>query len=165
MITLGNALLVKDPALACRWWVQVPTDTVSSPFECIAENIEISFAKTPAKGRHFQGTQRFYPDIRDIDSVTITFYETFDHQVGKWLQRWRSKINRDDGSYGYPVDYKKDILAHMYRLDANEPVLTYKLEGAWPTDRATITMNYDDEVARVQVISVFSIDKNTQIEV
>lgn len=160
MITLEQVLLMKDPALISRWFIRVPEMT--SPYECVAESAELSFPRTPPKGRHYQGTERFYPDFRTIDGITINFYETWDFQTTRWLQKWRNKVRKPNGNYGVPADYKRDIFADMYRLDENRPILTLKLTGCWPTDKIPYSLTYDDEVGRVTCGVLFSVDDNDE---
>lgn len=162
MLTLEAALLIKDPALVSRWFIRV--EGTSSPYECIAESAELSFHKTPPKGRHYQGTQKFYPDFKDIDGITINFYETFDFSVTKFIKKWRSQIVREDGAYGVPVEYKRKISAFMYTQNQNVPMITFEMEGAWPTDKIPFSLTYDDEVGRLQAAVMFSIDSNNIIE-
>lgn len=162
MLSLQAALLIKDPALVSRWFIT--TDGTSGPYECVAETAELSFHKTPAKGRHFQGTQRFYPDFKDIDGITITFYETHTFDVTKWLKRWRAQIVRSDGAFGLPIEYKRKMSAYMYTLEKNIPVVTFEMTGVWPTDKLPFSLTYDDEVGRLQVAAMFSIDQCDIIE-
>lgn len=162
MLSQQAALLIKDPALLSRWWITI--EGTNEPYECVAETAELSFFKTPQKGRHFQGTQRFYPDFKDIDGITITFYETFDYQVTKFIETWRSQVVRGDGIYGIPVEYKRKISALMYLMDKNEPVITFEMEGCWPTDKLPLSLTYEDEVGRAQVGVMFSIDECNIVE-
>lgn len=156
MLNFTSALLVKEPALVSRWYLQVPD--VSGPYECIAESVELSFEKNQPKGRHFSATQRFYPDFRDIDGTTVVFYETWDFQVTKWLTRWRKQVYRSDGTYGYPVDFKKKMTAYMFNLSSNEPILAYELTGCWPTDKVPYNLTFEDSEGRLQTACIFSVD-------
>lgn len=156
MLNFTSAINIKDPALVSRWFLSVPD--VEGPYHCIAETVELPFDKNQPKGRHFQGTQRFYPDFRDIDGVTVVFYETHDFQVTRWLNNWRKQIYRSNGTFGLPSEYKKSMYAYMYSLTSNSPILTYHIRGCWPTDKIPYNLTHEDEEGRIQTACLFSVD-------
>lgn len=154
-----HALEVKDPAFAFRWFVYVPD--AGGLYQCIAEKLTATFPKVPAKSRFTSGRVNYFPDNNEIDGLTITFYETYDYDVTRWLSRWCGKIVHEDGSYGVPNDYKKEIIAQLLLPGSDTPSLTLTYKGAWPTDRGAYNLAYDDESGRITVEAQFSVDELT----
>jgi len=155
---LQNALDAPEPALAHRFFVRIPD--MHDPQECIVDAIDMTFHSVQAKGRHMQGAQKFYQDMKDIATVTITFHETYDFRVTKYLQRWRNKVVDKDGNFGAPIEFKRDIFVDLLGLETNDPQLTFILKDAWPTDKSPFNLSYMDEATPLQVVATFSVDGN-----
>lgn len=148
---------LKDPALPTRWFVNVPDG--GDIYTIVAEKITATFPKIPAKSRFTSGRMQYYPDNNEIDGLTITFYETYDYDVTRWLSRWRGRVVHKDGSYGIPVDYKKEITAQLYLPGSDTPSVTCVYKGAWPTDQSAFNLSYEDEANRIMVEAQFSVDE------
>lgn len=155
---LQNALDAPEPALTHRFFVRIPN--MQYPMECIVDSIDIVFHSVQAKGRQTQGSQKFYQDMKDIATVTIVFHEAKDFRVTKYLYKWREQVVDKDGNFGAPVTFKRDIYVDMLSLETNEPVLTFLLKDAWPTDKSPFNLNYMDDNVPLQVSSTFSVDGN-----
>ena len=157
MLNRQYALNAVDPALSTRWYVMVPGAT--SPTFAVAESVTATFRKIPAKSRYRTGKNSNYADNSEIDGLTIVFFETSDFQVTKWLRTWREMVFHPDGTYGLPVQYKKDIFVQMLGIENNNVQLSLKYTGAWPTDQSPWTLDYEDATGRVKVEAQFSVDE------
>lgn len=157
MLTREAIQQIKDPARNGRWFVLF--NNASDPYECIAEQAELVFEEIQPKSRYVAGSQKYYPDNATLSAVSMTFYETYDYQVTRYMNRWRSLIRRDDGFFGLPADYKRVIDAQLYYPNRNSPVLTVRYTGCWPTNQGAFALTYDDEEGRLQVPVTFSVDR------
>lgn len=160
MLNRINALNAPDPAVNFRWFVTVPDG--GQGYDYVAERITATFPKVPAKARFTHGRQNYYPDNNDIDGITIAFYETYDFRVTKWLSRWRGRIVHPDGTYGVPRDYQRDIIADLYLIGSNAPVLTLTYKKCWPTDQGAFDLSYEDETGRIIVEVQFATNQVDQ---
>lgn len=157
MLYRQYALQAPDPALSTRWYMIVPD--VKSATMCVAENATLTFQKIPAKQRYRQGKMMNYADTSSVDGINISFYETNDYQVSRWLQAWRLQVfNPRTGVYGMPSRYKKTIEAHLLGIDSLEPKLSLIFTGCFPTDQNTWEVQYDDATGRLKVEAQFSVD-------
>lgn len=152
-----HAFGLKDPALTQRWFLYVPD--AGDLYQCIAEKITATFPKIPAKSRFTHGRMNYFPDNNEIDGISVTFYETYDYDVTRWLSRWRGRVVHEDGTYGVPSDYKKDVTAQMFLPGSEQPALTLVYKGAWPTDKGAFEFSYEDDSGRIMVEAQFSVDE------
>lgn len=150
-----RALSAPDPALASLWMVRIPFD--SSVTFLAAEDCSPTFPKIPAEARFANGEQRYRPGFKDLDGVSISFYETYDYKVSEWLKLWQRKIYYK-GVYGLPKDYMSDIVVTLYSKHKSSPIRTITYKGAWITDRGPYQLNYSDETGRVIVQAQFAVD-------
>lgn len=150
-----RALSAPDPALSTLWLVQVPFN--SSVTFLVAEDCTATFPKIPAESRFANGEHRYRPGFKDIDGLSITFYETYKYEVSEWLRLWQNMIYKD-GIYGVPSDYAAPITVTLYSKHQSAPVRTLKYLNAWPTDRGPYQLNYNEETGRTTVQAQFSVD-------
>jgi len=123
--------------------------------------VTVGFTKIPAKARHGGATNTYFPDFNDIGTLSVTFYETKDYDCLKWLTEWRKKVvDPVTGIYGVPDEYKVTATLELYSFEegASTPVVTYNLEGVWPSEVPDFTGSYDDSEGRVKWPVVFSVD-------
>jgi hypothetical protein len=158
----SEAMRMPDPALQGRWLVVLPDvgDGVSKLF---VETIQTTFYKTPAKSRGQQGSNSYYPDLADIDGLTMTVYEDHLHSAARALQKWANLIyDADTGYYGLPVNYKKDVIVFHYGLEnTSTPLLTETYKGCWPTDRMRNEQNYSEIDGRLTLNITLSADSKS----
>lgn len=150
-----RALSAPDPALTTLWMVRVPFD--SSLTFLAAEDCAPTFPKIPAEARFAQGEQRYYPGYKDIDGLSITFYETNDYKVSEWLMQWQKRIF-NNGVYGLPRDYMMPIIVTLYSKHQSKPVRTLSYQRAWITDRGPYQLNYSEETGRLVVQAQFAVN-------
>ena len=149
------ALAAPDPALSALWLIQVPFNT-SVKF-LAAESVTATFPKIPAEARFAAGEHVYVPGFKDIDGISITFYETDKHEVSEWLMKWQRLVFYK-GVYGSPPSYKKQVVVSLYSVGRTKPtrILTYK--NVWPTDRGPYELTYSEETGRLVVQGQFSVD-------
>lgn len=152
---------IPDPAQNTLWWLTVPFSN-GQVYHVLAERCSATFPKTSFRPRPTDGKQSYYPETTDLDGLNIAFYEAFDYRVTNWLNTWRKLIRDDDGNYGPPALYKRDIQVRSYaRTDLRSPVLSLTYVGCAPTDQTPFEFNYDDETGRMVVEAQFSVDNMT----
>lgn len=150
-----------DPAQNSLWYCTVPF-TNSQVYHVLAERISLTFPKTPFRQRHRDGAFSYFPETKDIDGINVSFYETSDYRVTKWLDVWRKLIRDNDGNYGAPALFKQEIVAQLFSRDKlTSPVLTLRYIGCAPSDQTPFEMTYEDEAGRVIVEAQFSVDDVT----
>lgn len=153
------ALGAPEPALSSIWIVKIPFNTQN--IFIAAEQVSATVRKIPGESRFTGGRNKFYAGTSDIDSVSITFYETDDYAVSKWLYSWR-KLVEDNGIYGLPADFKKIFYVFAYSKSQPKPTRTFKYDGVWPTDRNAYEYN-QDETGRITVQAQFAVDDVEEI--
>lgn len=126
----------------------------------IAEQVSFSYANTGQNKRFGGGKSTYYPDMTEISGASLTFYEDVNYSVTRYLFQWKGAIFGDDGSYGLPGDYKRDITLECFSYtNDSSPVLVGTLKGCWPTDQSPLDLNYTSE-GRVTVQCQFSVDSS-----
>lgn len=153
------ALAAPDPALTSLWLVQI--DNASAVTYLLAEQMSATFPKIPAQSRFTSGTVRHYPGMQDIDQIAITFYESHDYKVTQWLKTWTNQVKDDNGNFGLPVTYKRNIVLNMFSKASTQPVHVVTYGGCWPTDKGAFELNYSDETGRMVIQANFSVDTVT----
>ena len=157
ILSRDSAFGVPDPALASLYKVFVPF--LGSTTILVAETISPTYQKIPAVARFGHGSNTYFPDVNDIDGLTITFYETHDFLVTKWLKAWRKMVvNPEDSSYGVPTTYKQEISVHYYNGWSPAPVYLARYIGCWPTDQGTFSLDYSNLEGKLSVEAQFSVD-------
>lgn len=147
-----------DPAQSTLWYLSVPF-TNNMVYHVLAERVSATFYKNPFRPRLTDGSNNYFPEVSDIDGINVTFYETFDYRVTKWLQEWRKLIKDSAGNYGLPGIYKKEMTVRMYsRDDLTNHRLALTYLGVAPSDQTPFELNYDDETGRTTVEAQFSVD-------
>lgn len=157
MMNLDVMLGLSDPALVTRWFVHMPD--IDSPFNCIVESVEATFEKVAPVARYARGTSYYYPGAAEVDAITLNIYEYHDFRVSKYLHGLLQKVRKPNGAYGVPKDYKRLIYAHLYHLDKDEAVAKLTFKGAWLTDQAALSLNYESETDRIIRSATFSVDR------
>jgi hypothetical protein len=156
MLLRDLALNAPDPALASHFLVKIPLGNYTK--DIIAERVTATFPKTPANPRFNGGSNSYFPGTTDIDGLSISFRETYDYRVTKWLNEWRLLVfDQKDGTYGMPINYKKTINVVYFGAGSNKPKDSEYL-GCWPTDKGPFSCDYSDETGRLIVEVQFSVD-------
>jgi hypothetical protein len=146
---------ILDPALTSQWLLQFPNLANNQIF---AESLSVNFTKIPAKARHGGGSNTYFPDFNDIDAISVVFYENQNYETTKWINEWRRKVVKEDGTYGLPIEYKLDVLASFYPVDSETASLEVKFLQIWPTEQASIDYSNEDTSGRVKITVPFSVD-------
>ena len=147
---------LKDPAIQTRWRVIMPDQR--NPMQYMAESVEAVFRGVSSKARFAQAKSKHYPDASEIDALNIIFYETYDYEVTRYLERWRNKIRNKQGFYGMPAEYEKTIYVDMLHYDVNNYIIRFKYLKCWPIDSSPLSLTYEDSSGRIQVNATFRVD-------
>jgi len=62
----------------------------------------------------FNSGERQFPNLRTIGAITISFIEDTNYSILQYLRAWKNLIIDDDGNYGLPASYKKQIQLQPY---------------------------------------------------
>lgn len=156
---IGLGLL--DPAPSWRWIAEMPSiDGAPNVSKFVIESVTATHPKIPSTGRFGGGTNRYYPQMNDIDGTSMTFYETSEYDATRYLYSWQRLVLHPNGCYGLPKDYKKFMQINLYdNADDSSPKLQVRLNGIWPTDIGSFDLNYT-ESGRRTVTANFSVDSN-----
>lgn len=150
------AIQAPDPALTSLWLVQIGNGGAVTYL--IAEQMTATFPKIPANARFSSGSNNYFPGLKDVDSVSITFYESHDYQVSQWLKTWALQVCDENGNYGAPSVYKQTICLNLFSKPSSKPVQVVNYQGCWPTDKNAFELNYSDDTGRLVVQATFAVD-------
>lgn len=125
----------------------------------IVESISFIHPRISNIPRFGYATNVYYPGFEEVEACQITFYETVNYQVTRYLENWRRRVRHQDGSYGMPGEYKRNIIFNAYGY-YNDVVqaMQGELTGCWPVDQGAYQYNYS-ESNRVVVSATFSVDR------
>lgn len=158
-LSRSRLLQLAPPANNWRWLAVMPSD-FGDARNIVVEEMTFPHVKIPAQGRFSGGSNTYYPTTHDVNSVNITFYEDEDFTALTYLTNWsRAVVNPDTGTYGYPIDYKREIKFEKFALDGRL-VMTGTLFGCWPSELSDYNLNYN-ESGRMVTSCVFSVDSVT----
>ena len=116
---------IEDLAFLCRA-TSIPAMTISP--------VNVAF-----RGRNIK-----IAGDRTIEEWTVTVYNDTDFKLRNAFERWQNGINNMTDGEGLtnPVDYQVDVFVDQ--LDRNGNTLkSYTLRGAFPTEIASIPLNYE----------------------
>jgi hypothetical protein len=160
-ISFSDASNILKPAPAWRFYCTLPTisgssvlngQTLSFLIENLqAPNVGVSFEAAP-----YNAGERQFAVMRTIDALQISFAETTNFDVMKYLRAWKNLIIDDVGNFGLPASYKQNI--QLQPLDeTGEAILTYSWQGCAPSHIDVIT--FDGSTSHhVLVNATFTVD-------
>lgn len=155
---LVDARVRTDPMLDFKWYSEVIPEGLPSNY---LESIDVPFNNiTVGEGLYGGSGFTYYPGTHDIAGFSATFYEDSLGTTIKWLLGWKSKVkNFSTGVYYLPVNYKRDWKVTLLNTK-NEPIMTVKLIGVWPSETSNLPLNYTSN-GRIVISQQFSIDDAT----
>jgi len=115
----------------------------------------------------------YYPELTDVNSVELEFYETMDNQIWNFFEKWYALIYKKDRHgdvlYNLPSNFKRDLL--MFRLDTIQKegrsdytkVFGYKYTGVFPIRIGDYPADMSD-VGVVTLPITFSVDNVERIQ-
>ena len=151
---LAEFLNTHDPFFGFRWRIKsFPIGGFDLKY---VEKVTVPWATYESIPIYGQGYNRYYHSVHDIDAINITFYEDAELTVSKMLVGWR-KLIQEDGYYGLPVYYKKDIEIELLANNSDVGIAVFTGYGAWPSAIEGMNLAYDSS-ERVQITATFTID-------
>ena len=153
MPVLDQFINTRDPFLNFRW------SAYQFPFGLdprYVEKVSVPWPRFESIPIYGQGTNSYYHSVRDIDAITVTFYEDVDLTITKMLLTWRDLIQKD-GYYGLPVDYKKDLGFYLLAPNSSTAMIQITAQGAWPSAVDNMELAYDSS-DRLIISVTFTID-------
>jgi len=158
VLSRDYALSVPEPALTTLWRVMIPFG--NSVTHLLAESVTLTWLKVPTEPVFSGGKHVYFPGMAEVDGLAITFYETHDYQVSKWLENWQMLVyNVDSGVYGVPAQFKKEITVNLFSKVSTKPIKIVTYNGCWPTDKGPYELNYQEETGRIVIQAQFAVDK------
>ena len=145
-----------------RFWVQLPElDGIRPPPQVIVVGGNFSHPHVDSEARFRSGSYNYFPQFNDIEAIDIEFMETENYEVTEYLYNWFGLVVHDDGTYGLPDIYKKEVYLYLLGHEDENSQHKYliRYNGAFPTRRATIDPVENDDFIRVSCN--FSVDSNT----
>lgn len=154
--TLDQAHERSDPLLDFLWWCPDASLPFGLPSNFL-ESVDIPFNNI-ASNTVFSGSGYLcYPGTHSIDAFNMTLYEDSAARAVNYIKEWKSKVkNFSDGSYGLPIDYKRDMNVELLTT-TGDVALRCKLIGIWPTTTSPFALNYTSS-GRLVVTQTFAID-------
>jgi hypothetical protein len=122
------------------------------------EEVEgLPFSKIDSEAFYEGGSNTYFPGIKDIDRVTLFFYQNESSYIPAYLESWKSLVVQPNGLRNFPSEYKHDIVVRL--LDGrNNVTVAFRLRGTFPTVTTPLDLNY--ETGRVRFAQEFSIDSS-----
>lgn len=116
-----------------------------------APQVGASFEPAP-----FNSGERQFPNMRTIGQITMTLAEDTNYSVIQYLRAWKNLIVDDNGNYGLPSNYKKQI--QLQPLDeTGASNFTFSWQGCAPTQ--VDAYDFDGSVSKhVSCNVVFVVD-------
>lgn len=147
-----------QPAIGWRFTAIMPADFGTVPPHYI-DKCSLTQTMIEAAGTYNVGGQMYFPKDRNVDAMTMTFYEDLTYTVYKYFQTWRNRVLDNNGNYGLPVNYKRTIQVIMNDY-AGSDALTVTYNGCWPTRPADMTPDGETS-GRIIATCLFSVDNMT----
>ena len=111
-ISIFDRMLAReDPHMLYEWLVLMPFNMQPE----FVESVTIPIPSIDPEAVFRAGRRFYYPKFQDIGDVAATFYETHAFTVTNWIKEWKALIMDENGLYGLPSDYARDIV--LYAVD------------------------------------------------
>ncbi len=149
----AKAAARNDPHLHIDWLVQMPW---GFPAEMV-ESMTAPILEYGSAGGIFRGGTFIYiPELGDIGTLNLTFYEDNKFNSTNYLTNWRNLIGFN-GIYNYPVNYKKTIAVAATDVVGNV-IGVFRYHGCWPQKSQGGYTLGSDSSERTTVAVEFAVD-------
>ena len=153
MPVLDQFANTRDPFMNFRWAAYQMPFGLDSRY---VEKVSIPWSRFESIPIYNQGKNSYYSSVKDIDAITVTFYEDVNLTITKMLLKWRELMEKD-GYYALPIDYKKNLVFHLLSNTNNTAMLELTAKGAWPSAIDNLELAYDSS-DRIIISVTFTID-------
>lgn len=158
LLSRSRAIAQQAPANNWRWIARMPSiPGAPAATQVVAESIEFQFRSIAATPRFGGAMQRKFPTVTDVAAVNMSFYETEGYIATTYLDRWQKMIVDDQGVFGMPREYKKNIVLELYSITESK-LYTGMLIDVWPSQVGGFSLNYNDS-GRIVVSCSFEVDR------
>jgi hypothetical protein len=179
--------ILKDPAYTWRWALVLPAvkGTVSQVYNAgnggasmvsggqqtvpdtpygLAASVEIPADDLGTESRFGGATSLFYPRQCSTNDIQVSFYETKDYLMTRYLLAWKKEMVDADGkglnNFGNPADYKKSITFLAFDITSNsKSVMQFVITDSYPVS-AVGGLSYGVDNGNLTVSCEFSVDGN-----
>ncbi len=145
-----------DPAIAWRFGCTFPTINGLTIADTYLDKATLPQELVESANQYVAGSFVYYPTTMNSSDVELTFYEDRSFSVFKYLTYWRRQVLDDDGNYGLPKDYKKELDFTLYD-QTGATGLTLRYVGAWPKGPAAYNMDSESS-GRLLTVCSMSLD-------
>jgi hypothetical protein len=177
--------ILRDPAYTWRWVLVLPSirGTVSQVYNAgnggasmvsggqqstpntpygLAASVEIPPDDLGTEGRFGGATSLFYPRQCSTNDIQVSFYETKDYAMTRYLLAWKKEMVDADGlglnNFGNPADYKKQIQFYAFDITSNsKSVMQFVITDSYPVS-AVGGLSYGVDNGNLTVSCEFSVD-------
>jgi hypothetical protein len=153
MPVLDQFANTRDPFMNFRWAAYQMPFGLDSRY---VEKVSIPWSRFESIPIYSQGTNSYYSSVKDVDAITVTFYEDVNLTITKMLLKWRELMEKD-GYYALPIDYKKNLVFHLLSNTNNTAILELTAQNAWPSAIDNLELAYDSS-DRIIISVTFTID-------
>jgi len=98
------------------------------------EEIPLKYRTIDSDQRFYRGRRSSYPRWQNVESISLTFYESDTYDMVQMMTDWMDSVVSSDGVYSPRDMYVRDI--HFYAFNNRErlkPMIHGIYEKAWPT--------------------------------
>jgi hypothetical protein len=153
---------VIKPAPAWRFTVTLPDlpgqQAAGQTIHLLVERFTSTHKGLDYEPAPFNAGSRNFPTARVTDGITITFAETSGYDVIRLFRSWKNLVIDDDGNFGLPSQWKKDIT--LSPLDeTGDSVGSFRYTGCSPA--RVDPYEYDGaHTSHVSAVVSFSVDNS-----
>lgn len=110
------------------------------------EEIPLKYRTIDSDQRFYRGRRSSYPRWQNVESISLTFYESDNYDMLPILTDWMDAVVSRDGVYSPRDLYVRDI--HFYAFnnrDRLSPVIHGIYESVWPTSISEQVYQYGSQ--------------------
>lgn len=112
---------ILTPAPAWRFWVTFPdipgVQTAGQTLPFLLSRVTAAGKAIEVEPVPFNAGVRFFPTGMSTDTLTLTFYENIKFDVAQSFRSWIDSVVDDEGNFGLPANYKKEIKLESLGFD------------------------------------------------
>lgn len=155
-MSIHTFLASRDPALNFRWRTSGMNEACGLDDRYV-EKIGIGWGRFDSMPIYVAGSNQYYHSTVDHDPISISFYVDVGMASINAILDWSKKVY-ENGKYGLPKDYKKNFQAQLLDNNADTPIGTFFIVGAWPSEMQELDLSYN-ESNRLILTATFTVDE------
>ena len=152
-----------SPLISCRYRIRnlplIGNNDSSKLLSHIVSADSLSFPSLESEPIYAGGSNTYFPNTTDIAGFTLSLILSNNgvDVITKYFQDWRNLIIPETGIRNYADVYKRDIIFDLVAKDDNDPKLSLKYLGVFPTNVSPLSLSSESsDVIRFE--QEFSVD-------